>query len=93
MAPQFRAVVVVGELIQDATVSHAAMLARNAIGDGALVDGTGAYGSIEGSIVATTATLFNAPTAAPKKKSKGSEESVGGASKKDLMHFFVGKSK
>lgn len=79
--------------IQDATVSHAAMLARNAIGDGAPVDGTGACGSTEGSIVATTATLLNAPTAAPKKKSKGSEESVGGASKKDLMHFFVGKSK
>ena len=77
--------------IQDATVTHAAMLTRKALGDKA--DGEGTSSDNKGGAIVPATAYLAASSGANKKKSKTDGETIGGAQKKDLMHFFTGKRK
>lgn len=68
-----------------ATVAHAALLTQQAIDGPAASGGSSSSGN---AIVPATAYLARAEP--PAKKAKNGEETVGGAARKDIMHFFSG---
>lgn len=74
--------------VQSAACAHATLLSRMAIGDGPPE-------TIDVRSIVLASASSSSGLSAPKKrqtKTGAGEESVGGAAKKDLMHFFVGKS-